>query len=55
MTLAFDANSKLVDVVIVADIDSDEHVDIGLVKILKLKYSKDCEVNFLVKMFKLKI
>ena len=55
MTLACeDANSKLVDVVNVVDIDSEEHVDNGLVKILKLKYSRDFEVKFLVKMFKLK-
>ena len=39
MTLAFeDANSKLVDVVNVVDIDSEEHVDDGSVKILKLRY-----------------
>ena len=57
MTLAFefeDANSKLVGVVSVVDIDSDEHVDDGLVQILKLKYSSDFEVKYLVKMFKLK-
>ena len=55
MTLAFeDANSKLVDVVNVVDIDSEEHADDGLVKILKLKESGDFEVKFLVKMFKLK-
>ena len=39
VTLAFeDANSKLVDVVSVVDIDSEEHVDDGSVKILKLRY-----------------
>ena len=39
MTLAFeDANSKLVDVVSVVDIDSEEHVDDVSVKILKLRY-----------------
>ena len=57
MTLAFefeDANSKLVGIVSVVDIDSDEHVDDGLVQILKLKYSSDFEVKYLVKMFKLK-
>ena len=37
MTLAFeDANSKVLDVVIVADVDAEERVDDGLVAILKL-------------------
>ena len=32
-------------VVSVADINSDQHVDDGLIKILKLKYSRDFEVG----------
>ena len=37
MTLAFeDANSKLLDVVTVADVDAEERVDDSLVAILKL-------------------
>ena len=33
-----DANSKIVDVVTVADVDAKEHVDDSLVKILKLHF-----------------
>ena len=39
MTLAFeDANSKLLDVVSVADVDAEECVEDNLVKILKLRF-----------------
>ena len=39
VTLAFkDANSKLLDVVSVADVDVEEWVDDSLVEILKLKF-----------------
>ena len=42
MTLAFeDANSKLLDVVSVADVDAEESVDDSLVVILKLRFSRD--------------
>ena len=42
MTLAFeDANSKLLDVVCVADVDAEECVNNGLVKILKLRFGRD--------------
>ena len=40
--LAFeDANSKLPDVVSVADVDAEERVDDSLVKILKLRFGRD--------------
>ena len=46
MTLAFeDANSKLLDVVSVADVDAEERVDNSLVKILKLKFGQDFEAE----------
>ena len=43
MTLALeDANSKLLDVVSVADdVDTEERVDNSLVEILKLKFGRD--------------
>ena len=42
MTLAFeDANSKLLDVVIIADVDAEERVDDSLVEILKLKFGQE--------------
>ena len=51
MTVAYeDANSKFVNVVSVVCIYSEEHVDDGLDKILKLKFCRDFEVKFLVKM-----
>ena len=44
MTLAFeDANSKLLDVVNVADVDAEERVDDSLVEILKLRFGRDFE------------
>ena len=40
MTLAFeDANSKLLDVVSVAEVDAKERVDDSLVQILKLRFA----------------
>ena len=39
-----DANSKLLDVVSVADVDVEEWVDDSLVEILKLKFCHDYEV-----------
>ena len=48
MTLAFeDANSKVLDVVIVADVDAEERVDDGLVEISELRLGQDFEVYFL--------
>ena len=47
VTLAFkDANSKLLDVVSVADVDVEEWVDDSLVEILKLKFCQDFEAKF---------
>ena len=46
MTLACEyANSKLVDVVIVADVDEEERVGNSLVEILTLKIVQDIEVE----------
>ena len=46
MTLAFeDANSKVLDVVIVADVDAEERVHDNLVEILKLRFGKDFETK----------
>ena len=45
VTLAFeDGDSKLLDVVSVADVDVEEWVDDSLVEILKLKFCQDYEV-----------
>ena len=42
MSLAFeDANSKLFDVVSVADVDAEERANGSLVAILKLRFGKD--------------
>ena len=42
MTLAFeDANSKLLDVVSVADVEAEEWVDDSLVEILRLMFGRD--------------
>ena len=42
MTLAFeDANSKLLDVVSVADVDAEEKVDDRLLDILKLRFEPE--------------
>ena len=42
MTLAFeDANSKLLDAVSIADVDTEERVDDSLVEILKLKFGQE--------------
>ena len=47
MTLAFeDANSKLLDVVCVADVDVEERVEKSLVEILKLKRGRGLEPKF---------
>ena len=47
MALAFeDANSKLLDVVGVADVNSEEGVDDSLVEMLKLKFGQDFEAEF---------
>ena len=46
MTLAFqDANSKLLDVVRVADVDAEERVDNSLLEILKLMFGQDFEAE----------
>ena len=48
MALAFeDANSKLLDVVSVADFDAKECVDDSLVMILKLMLGRDFELEYL--------
>ena len=48
MTLAFkDANSKVLDVVSVANVDTEERVNDSLVEILKLRFGQDFEVYFL--------
>ena len=42
VTLAFeDTNSKLLDVVSIADVDAEERVDNSLVEILKLKFGQE--------------
>ena len=47
MSLAFeDANSKLLDVVSVADVDAEERVSDSLVEILKLRLEGDFEPEF---------
>ena len=47
VTLAFeDANSTLLDVVSVADVDSKERVDDSLVGILKLMFGRDFEPEY---------
>ena len=44
VTLAFeDAYSKLLDIVSIADVDAEEHVDDHLLKILRLRLGKDFE------------
>ena len=44
VTLAFeDANSKLLYVVSVADVDAEERVDDSLVEILKLRFGREFE------------
>ena len=46
MTLAFeDANSKLVEIVTVADVDDEEGVGNSLVEILMLKIVQDIEAE----------
>ena len=46
MTLAFEyANSKLLDVVSVADVDARECVDNSLVEIMKLKFEEILKLN----------
>ena len=47
MTLTFeDANSKLLDVVSVADVDAEEHVDNSLLEILKLMFGRDIVAKY---------
>ena len=47
MTLAFgDANSKLLVVVSVADVDAEKRVDDSLIEILKLRFGRDFEACF---------
>ena len=47
MTLApEDANSKLLDVISVADIDAQERVDDSLVGFLKLKFGEELRLRF---------
>ena len=48
MNLAFEAgNSKLLDVVSVADVDAKERVDDSLIEILKLMCGRDFEPEYL--------
>ena len=50
VTLAFeDANSKLIDVVSVADVDAEERVHDNLVEIMKLRFGKDFETKLMFK------
>ena len=47
MTLAFgDPNSKLLDVVGVVDVNSEEGVDDSLIEMFKLKFGQDFEAEF---------
>ena len=47
MTLACeDANSKLADIVTVADVDNEERVVNSLVEILKLRFGENLKHNF---------
>ena len=47
MTLACeDAYSKLVEVVTVADVDAEDHVDNSLLKIWKLRFGQKAELLF---------
>ena len=47
MTLACeDANSKLVEVVTVADVDAEKHVDDSLVQIWKLRFGHKAKLLF---------
>ena len=47
VTLAFgNANSKLLDVVSVADVDDEERVEDSLVEILNLRFGRDFEPEF---------
>ena len=49
MTLAFeDASSKIVEVVTVADVDAEKHVDDRLMQIWKLKFG--FKINFLYRL-----
>ena len=46
MILAFgNANSKLLDVISVADVDAEERVDDNLVEILKLDFGQVCDMT----------
>ena len=48
VTLAFeDSNLNLLDVVCVADVDTKECVDDSLVEVLKLKFGRDFEPEYL--------
>ena len=54
MTLVFeDANSELLYVVSVADVDAEERVDNSFVDILKIRFGRDFESEF-VTLLKLK-
>ena len=47
MTLAFeDADSKLLDVISVADVDAEEHGNDSLVEITKLRFGQEFDYNF---------
>ena len=47
MTLACeDANSKLVEVVTVADVDAEDHVSNSLLQILKLRFGHNAKILF---------
>ena len=54
MTLVFeDVNSKLLHIVCVADVDAENRVDVSCVEILKLRFGRDFESEF-VTILKLK-
>ena len=47
MTLAFEyGNSKLLDIVSVADVDAEEYFDNGFIEVLKLRFGRDFELCF---------
>ena len=61
MTLAFeDANSKLVEVFIVADVDDEDRVDNNLLRFVELRFGHKAKLlfrllaQFLIKILKLK-
>ena len=47
MTLVFDdANSELLDILSIADVDAEERLDDKFVEILKMRFGRDFESEF---------